>query len=248
MKKSKLPIDSIPFPVSILMPVSNEADVIEFVIEEWISDVFRFLPKGSEFIFDEAGSNDGTNEILHKLSLKYSFIKVFHRKKKDGFGNAAKRLFSRASCPLVFFSDSDGQYLPSDFWKIAKFCNDNYDLIRGAKIGRKDPFIRRLSSAFFGKFIQFLFNTSYLDYNSGFFLIKRDVLSNLLPLLRSMPTLVNTELLLRAELENYSIKQVYVLHRRRKYGTSRGLNPSTYFLHALFAINGLYKIKASYRI
>jgi hypothetical protein len=230
------------------MPVSNEADVIESVVEEWVEKVFKYLPNGSEFIFEEAGSGDGTKEILHQLSIKYPFIKVFYRDEKDGFGNAAKRLFHHASCPLIFFTDSDGQYIPDDFWKIAKYQDQDFDLIRGAKIGRKDPLARRISSALFGKFIQFLFNTAYLDYNSAFFLIKHSALMNILPTLSSMPTLVNTELLLRMELENYSIKQVYVLHRSRLFGVSRGLKPSAYLKHGVIAIKGLYKIKSSYRV
>jgi hypothetical protein len=62
-----------------------------------------------------------------------------------------------------------------------------------------------------------------------------------------MPTLINTELLLRLELDNYLIKQVYVLHRTRLFGVSRGLAPTAFFNHSLRAIRGLYAIKASYR-
>ena len=62
-----------------------------------------------------------------------------------------------------------------------------------------------------------------------------------------MPTLINTELLLRVELENYSIKQVYVLHRPRSFGVSRGLAPKDFIYHSIRALKGLYAIKASYR-
>lgn len=234
-------------PVSILMPVCNEADVIEMVVEEWAREVFAHLPEGSEFLFDEAASTDGTREILERLKLKYPYIHIEYRERKDGFANAARRLYEKAKCPWVFFTDSDGQYVASDFWKLAKNINQNFDLIRGAKIGRKDPFFRRVASAIFNKIIQFLFNLNYLDFNSAFFLVKRDVLRSILPELQCMPTLINTELLLRLELENYSIKQVYVLHRSRLFGVSRGLAPSAFLHHSLSALKGLYAIKASYR-
>ena len=248
MVKSRFSKKEIGEPVSILMPVSNEADVIEGVIEEWVENVIRHLPAGSEFLFDEAASTDGTREILARLQKKYPFIGVESRDKKDGFANAAKRLYARAKCPWVFFTDSDGQYIASDFWKIANFTESNYDLIRGAKIGRKDPRIRRLASGIFNKIIQFLFNVSYLDCNTAFFLIRRDALKDVLASLICMPTLVNTELLLRMELENYSIKQVYVLHRERKFGVSRGLAPQHFIQQSLKALQGLYAIKASYRL
>jgi len=244
----RFPIIEFSEPVSILMPISNEVDVIEEVIEEWVASVISYLPKGSQLLFDEAASTDGTREILSRLQVKYPFIDVEYREKKDGFGNAAKRLYERAKCPWIFFTDSDGQYIASDFWKIAKFTNSNYDLIRGAKIGRKDPLIRRVASAIFNKIIQFLFNVTYLDCNSAFFLIRKDALADILGELVCMPTLVNTELLLRLELENYSIKQVYVLHRERRFGVSRGLAPRQFIRQSIIALKGLYAIKASYRL
>lgn len=244
---NRFPVIEFQEPVSILMPVSNEADVIEEVVEEWVREVISHLPPSSELLFDEAASTDGTREILQRLTIKYPFINVEYRDKKDGFANAARRLYERAKCPWIFFTDSDGQYVASDFWKLAKNIDGQYDLIRGAKIGRKDPFVRRIASAIFNKIIQFLFNINYLDFNSAFFLIRRDALRDILMHLNCMPTLINTELLLRLELENYSIKQVYVLHRQRLFGVSRGLAPNVFMQHSIKAVKGLYAIKASYR-
>ena len=244
---NRFPVIELREPVSILMPVSNEADVIEKVVEEWVREVISHLPAGSELLFDEAASTDGTRDILQRLTIKYPFINVEYHNKKDGFANAARRLYERAKCPWIFFTDSDGQYVARDFWKLAKHIDSRYDLIRGAKIGRKDPLIRRLASAIFNKIIQFLFNINYLDFNSAFFLIRRDALRDILMHLNCMPTLINTELLLRLELENYSIKQVYVLHRQRLFGVSRGLAPNVFMQHSIKAVNGLYAIKASYR-
>lgn len=234
------------YPVSILMPVCNEADVIESVIEEWVEDVFKFLPEGSEFIFDEAASTDGTREILKEMCEKYSFIRVVYNEKKDGFAAAARRLYMAANCPYVFFTDSDGQYVATDFWKIAKYI-DRYDYVRGIKVGRKDTFLRRISSGIFNKIVMFLYNINYNDINSAFHIIRKDVLDTLLPQITVMPVLINTELVLRAELANYEIKQVYVMHRMRKFGKSRGLPTWRFIFDSLKALKGLFDIKASYR-
>ncbi len=234
-------------PVSICMPICNEVDVIQIVVQEWIDEVFKYLPSGSEFIFDEAGSTDGTKEALLELKKKYPFIRVNFHDAKDGFANATKRLYQEAHCPWIFCTDSDGQYIACDFWKLAKQIEHNYDLIRGAKIGRKDPLFRRIASLFFNKIIWFLFNMNFLDFNSTFFLIKKNVLDQILPHINCMETLINTELLLRTELENYNIKQIYILHRPRRFGVSRGLHPITFIKHSIKALIGLFKIKASYR-
>jgi hypothetical protein len=53
--------------------------------------------------------------------------------------------------------------------------------------------------------------------------------------------------LIRAEVENFMIKQVYVTHRFRSDGGSRGLPKGRYFLEGLKAFRGLFDIKAEYR-
>jgi len=233
-------------PVSILMPVSNEEEVIEEVIEEWIEDVFQYLPEGSEFLFDEAGSTDGTRQILKELCNKFPFIKVDFHEKKDGFAVAAKRLYKKAKCPLIFFTDSDGQYIAKDFWKLTKHI-ENYDMVHGVKLGRKDTVFRRIFSFFFNKFINFLFSIYFLDMNSAFRLTKADIIKNVIPQCVSMQSLINAELLVRTIASNFEVKQVYILHRERKYGQSRGLRPYRYLIDGMIAIKGLYNIKSSYR-
>ncbi len=236
----------ISLPVSVLMPVHNEADIIEDVVEEWVRDVFQYLPKGSEFVFDEALSTDGTREILARLCKKYPFIRVNYHDTKDGFGPSARRLYSEARCPLVFFTDSDGQYVAADFWKLAKYI-PAYDVVHGAKFGRKDSFFRRFFSGLFNQITCMIAHVNYFDINSAFRLIKAEVIKEILPQVNCMPTLLNTELFLRCQFENYSIKQIYITHRERKYGKSRGLPPVRYFFEGFRACLGVFKVLESYR-
>ena len=152
----------------------------------------------------------------------------------------------RPAAPYVFFTDSDGQYVAEDFWKLAKHI-DRYDLVHGAKLGRKDPIIRRLSSMVFNKLANFLFELNYLDINSAFRLGKTSVIQALLEEQPVMPTLINAEFLLRCELMNYDIRQVYIRHRERKFGRSRGLPLTRYPWEAFRAGVALFQLKESYR-
>jgi len=236
----------LPGPVSILMPVCNEAEVIEEVIEEWVRDVFQHLPPGSELVFDDGASNDGTREILARAVEKYPFVRVLYDERRDGFAAAARRLYQTAKCPWVFFTDSDGQYVAADFWRLAGQAGQ-YDVIHGVKVGRKDPWLRRVFSALFNKTAAMLFRAEYLDINSAFRLMKREAVLAVLDRCQCMPTLLNAEILLRLGAENYQIEQVGVTHRQRKAGQSRGLPPARYLWEGLRAVRGLLKIKASYR-
>lgn len=240
------PPTPLPFPVSVLMPVCNEADVIESTITEWVNDVFAYLPPGSEFLIDEAASTDGTREILARLCEKYDFLHVTNRDVKDGFGAAAKRLYESARCPLVFFTDSDGQYVAAEFWKLAPHAA-RFDLVHGAKVGRQDTFARKVASAIFNRIARFVFDVHYTDINSAFRLGRREVILSILPATRVMPTLVNAEMLLRMELGNYAIKQIRVRHRPRRFGVSRGLPPLGFLREALRAYRGLLELKREFK-
>lgn len=243
----RAPVVKLVFPVSILMPVCNEVDVIEFVLQEWIDDVIQFLPQGTEFILEDGNSTDGTTEVIKKMADKHPYIRLIVNPTRDGFAAAARRLYREAKCPLIFFTDSDGQYIASDFWKLAPYI-DSHDLIHGAKIGRKDPLFRRYASAIFNKLSAFLFAITYSDINSAFRLIRREVIERTLPQVDCMPTLLNAELLIRAELENFRIKQIHVMHRERRFGKSRGLPSNRFLQDSLLAFTGLLKIKESYRV
>ena len=237
---------SFPQPLSVLMPVCNEADVIEATITEWANDVFAFLPAGSEFLIDEAASTDGTREILARLCQKYDFLHVRNHDRKDGFAAAARRLYEAANCPLVFFTDSDGQYIAAEFWKLALHAG-KFDLVHGAKVGRQDTFARKVASAVFNRIARFLFDVHYTDINSAFRLAKREALAAVLPSTHCMPTLINAELLLRMELNNASIKQVRVRHRARRFGVSRGLPPWGFLREAYLAYRGLASLKREFK-
>lgn len=227
------------------MPVCNEADIIEDVVEEWIQEVMIHLPQGSELLFDDA-SSDETYEILLNLAQKYPFIKIYHQDRKDGFFKAAIRLYRAASCPLIFFTDSDGQYVPSEFWKLVPYIQD-YDVVHGAKSNRQDAFHRVFASFCFNQIAKLLFGYSYPDINSAFRLMHRSVIEQLLSTIKHMPTLINAELLLRSRIEGYSIKALWVEHRKRKYGVSRGLPLKTFAIESFRAYQGLVKIKLEYR-
>lgn len=235
---------NIRLPVSVVMRVCNEADIIEGVLDEWISDVFQYLPKSSELILDDC-STDGTTEILARYSRQYPFIRhQWHP--RDGFFNAAMRGYRSASRPLVFFTDSDGQYVPNEFWKVAAEI-DGCDMVHGAKQDRHDPIYRLIASKCFNGAAQQITGISGRDINSAFRLIQRRVLDSILGQIHAMPTLLNAELYLRAKHLGFRVKDVSVKHRPRLHGKSRGLPAVRFLAECAAAYRGLQELGAEFR-
>jgi dolichol-phosphate mannosyltransferase len=236
---------SFPHPISILMPICNEVDVVDSLIAEWHNEVMQFLPPGSEMLFDDGDSKDGTLEKLDQLQQTHPYIRVM-RSKREGFEPAARRLYQEARCPYVFFTDSDGQYVPSEFWKIVAGLK-GFDICHGAKISRKDPMIRLVGSWVFNKIAMVMFATRIPDINSAFRLFPKRITDDLLPQVHCIPTLLNAELTLRSVQAGYTVNTVRVEHRARQFGVSRGLPPTRFAKDCWKAFKGLMRLRKELR-
>lgn len=227
-------------PVSVLMPICNEADVIRDVIEEWQSSVFSKLPAGSELVLDDC-SDDGTLEILEELRREFSFIRV-NRCVRDGFFNSAIRLYRLAKNELIFFTDSDGQYVPADFWRIYERI-DECEMVHGYKSGRCDPLYRKAGSLLFNAVSRAYFGSRAKDVNSAFRLIRRQSLDAVLDSIRHLRMMPNAELYLRLERQGNRICNVPVRHRPRSNGPSRSIPLFKFFREGFFALVGLRRLR-----
>jgi dolichol-phosphate mannosyltransferase len=234
--------------VTICMPVLNEVSVIESVVLEWI-EIVNLLPSNSILLFEDGGSKDGTVGILQGLQMQFpSKIHLMLRDYPDGFGNSAKRLLASAETEWVFFTDSDGQYVASDFWILWGRRIGN-DFVRGIKLGRKDPFIRRVSSLFWNKAVNFLFELPVHDVNTAFILIRKSSLNKVLPKARILKTMVLSEIVIRCVMENMNYgRDVYIKHRARLQGGSRATPGLKFLFVGLKQITGLFHIKKDYRV
>ena len=232
--------------VTICIPIYNEIEVIEKVLSEW-SLIVGELPKGSKILIEDGGSSDGTVQVLRNYQKKFDFIDVVYRDKPDGFGNAAKRLLKLPTTEWVFFTDGDGQFVPSDIWKLWQRKED-YDLVKGIKLGRKDPLLRRIISFFWSSLIQVMFGLFITDINAGFLLMRNTTLKQVIEEVRFLDSLVISEIVIRLITNNCrKSDDIYVLHRAREGGKSRAIPnyklPKLMYSH----LRGLLLLKKDYR-
>jgi glycosyltransferase involved in cell wall biosynthesis len=232
--------------VSICMPVLNEIDVIPEVLDSWLA-ICAKLPKGSCVLVEDGGSTDGTIEYLRSVAGRNSNLKLIEKSAPEGFGKAAKNLFQNGENYWIFFTDSDGQYVPSDFWEIWARRKE-YSIVRGMKLGRQDPLFRRMTSFMWNKLVRFLFELPMSDVNSAFFLMKQSDLNRIIPMLRHLPTMVVSELMIHSYLLNLEIKNIYINHMPRQVGISRGVPPLKLISISIKQFRGLYSIKATQRL
>lgn len=226
--------------ISLVIPVYNEHEVIEKVIRDFYSKVISKLPN-SEFIIAEDGSNDGTKEILSTIAKEIPITLIMGESRK-GYTKAVKDALRLPKTDLVFFSDSDGQQEPDDFWNLLENIKGN-DIVVGYKHPRNDPFLRVLISKIY-QIVNFaLFGIKLNDINCGFRLIRRNVIEDILNDINLLPNFVSSEFILRAYLKGYKIKEVPVKHYQREFGESRGLPWKKIPIEVVKLIHGLIILK-----
>lgn len=226
--------------LSVIMPVYNEADVIESVIMDFYKKVVEKIPN-TKLIIAEDGSTDGTKEILNALSKKIPFA-LISTKERKGYTQVFKDALRIADTELIFFSDSDGQHEPNDIFKLLRELNRN-DIVSGYKFPRRDPLHRIIISNVYNYLIYLLFGLQMKDIDSGFKLIKKEVIDNVLSEVVSFKHCIMSEFVLKAYLSGYKIKEVPVNHYPRKSGNTAIFAPKKLPLIISSLIRNLLKIK-----
>ncbi len=209
-----------PQPISLIILVHQEAESIEAVVKEFYEKVTCKIP-GSEFIICEDGSTDGTKDILLRMKDQYG-LTLDMVEGKRGYINAMRDGYKLAKSPIIFFSDSDGQHDPNDFWQMYPLLEKS-DMVVGWKKNRLDPWYRLLIAFVFNRLIGLYFGFGLHDIDCGFRLIKKPVTEFLLKQDWRLKHCTNAELAVKAHYAGFKVTEFPVSHFARKFGVSRGL-------------------------
>ena len=112
------------------------------------------------------------------------------------------------------------------------------DIIAGYRARRSDPKHRLINAWAWGRLVKLLFGLDVRDVDCAFKVFHREVFEQV-PI-SSVGAFVNTEILLRAQAEGFTITQVPVSHYPRTAGTSTGANPKV-IARAFWELGRLYR-------
>ena len=203
--------------ISVVLPAYNEA----LNIAGELGDIFDFLKDNFndfEIIVVDDGSKDQTYSICSSVKNELGKnIRILKHEHNKGYGAALRTGLFSAKKDLVFYTDADNQFDISELLEFIKVI-DNYDLVIGYRVGRQDAAIRKFTSAAYRLLIGIIFGLKVRDIDCSFKLFKRECLENLS--IERDNFFVDTELLLKAKLNNCQLKEIGVKHFPRKFGRS----------------------------
>ncbi len=135
--------------LSVVVPVHNEADNLEPLINEIEAALAGVV--SYEIIYINDCSRDGTPEKLVQLKRKIDALRVLTHQKQSGQRAAIRSGIMAARASLVATLDGDGQNNPADIPKLLEAYRAQAEaapklMIAGHRAKRQDSFIKRLSS------------------------------------------------------------------------------------------------------
>ncbi len=167
--------------LSIIIPVFNE----EKTIIELLKRVIEARLKGweKEIIVVNDGSTDKTELLIEEFIKNHPNIVYLKHYQNKGKGAAIKTALSHISGDFVLIQDADLEYDPNDYQKLLDCVSEDFSVIYGSrnlnKKTRRGYFLYFLGGKLITGFCNLLFNSRLTDINTGYKLIRSDIIKSL---------------------------------------------------------------------
>jgi glycosyltransferase involved in cell wall biosynthesis len=207
--------------LSVFFPAYNDAGTIASLalIAHMTA---RQLTDDYEVIVIDDGSPDHTGELLDEMARHFPWLKVVHHGTNRGYGGALRTGFHTAAKDLVFYTDGDAQYDPREMTRLFEAFSPAVDFVNGYKIGRSDPFHRKVIGKAYHTFVKTMFGLRLRDVDCDFRLMRRSVFEKVV--LTRSSGVICVELMKKVQDHGYRLAEVPVHHFHRTYGKSQFFN------------------------
>lgn len=200
--------------LTIIVPVYNEQENLDRVEKELTTYIkVALLP--TQVLFVNDGSTDSSKIIIDEICKRNPAFKTLHFVRNFGLSAAIKAGFDAAETEFVGYIDSDLQTSPMDFNLLLASRND-YDLITGVRVDRKDAFVKRMSSKVANN-IRRIFTKDGMDDTGCPLKIIRTSYAKRIPMFRGLHRFLPAMILL----QNGKILQIPVQHFPRIAGQAK---------------------------
>lgn len=166
----------------IVLPTYNEAGNITRAL-----DLIGKNAPGVHVLVVDDNSPDGTGQIAEEYASKHTFVKVLHRKGKEGLGAAYMAGMQHAlqeGYDVIFEMDADLSHDPKDIPRLLKAIEQGADLaigsryIDGGSIPENWGFYRKLNSAVANGLVRGVLSLKIKDCTGGFRAIRASYLEH----------------------------------------------------------------------
>jgi len=207
--------------LSIFFPAYNDSGTIASVVIAALRTARRLTPDHEVIVVND-GSADGTAEILEELASIYPQVRIVTHEQNRGYGGALRSGFASATRELIFYTDGDAQYDPSEMEALWRRFDQDVDLVNGYKISRSDPLHRVIIGRVYHHLVKTLFRLTVRDVDCDFRMMRRSIFDTVH--LEKNSGVICLEMMKKITDGRFRIAEVPVHHYHRAYGKSQFFN------------------------
>lgn len=202
--------------VDIMIPVLNEAHVLERSIGTLRAFCADNLPWRWRIVVVDNGSTDGTQDVAHKLSLAHPGQVDVYRLDERGRGRALRYAWGKSTADVCAYMDVD---LSTELAALRKIVDPilagQADLATGSRLHKGLSRVTRSRkryalSKIYNIIVRAALDTRIRDHQCGFKAVSRRVIERVIPQIRDQSWFFDTELLILAEKQGYRVAEIPV--------------------------------------
>ena len=167
--------------LSIVIPVYNEEENLNSVIEELLENIDTQSPY--EIIFVDDSSDDNTFLNIKAINLQNNNVKILRLARRSGSHIATKAGIDASSGDKLLVISGDGQEDPVLIKDMISNIADGFDIVWGVRDVREENFFSRLVTKIFYKgLVRFTKNTTNYSVdisNADFYMLSNKVINEL---------------------------------------------------------------------
>lgn len=212
---------STPAGLSIFFPAYNDSGTIASMVIRAVKTAAELTPDFEVIVVDD-GSADGTAEIADELARTYPQVRAVHHPTNRDYGAALRTGFHSATKELIFYTDGDAQYDPTELAALWARMTPEVDLVNGYKISRADPLHRIIIGRVYHHIVKMLFGLHVRDVDCDFRLMRRRIFERIN--LEKTSGIICLEMMKKITDGRFAIVEVPVHHYHRAFGKSQFFN------------------------
>ena len=210
-----------PTGLSIFFPAYNDSGTIASLVIAARRTARRLTPDFEILVVND-GSSDNTRDIADELAHTYPEVRVVHHPRNRGYGGALRTGFQEARKDVIFYTDGDAQYDPTELEVLWNRFGPDVELVNGYKISRSDPLHRIVLGRVYHHTVKLLFGLRVRDVDCDFRLLRRSIFDRVA--LEHNSGVICLEMMKKIQDAGFRIAEVPVHHYHRSFGTSQFFN------------------------
>jgi glycosyltransferase involved in cell wall biosynthesis len=206
--------------VWVVIPALNEAENLTELIPRIYAQGVVAESGGGLLVVDD-GSRDGTSRAVEDLAGVYAGLEVLRFPRNRGKAAALQVGFRHVldrGAQTVVMMDADGQDDPDELPRLLAALDDDADLVTGARLVRRDRFVKRVTSRLYNRTTAILSGVPGKDFNSGYKVMRAEVAADVAQMMYGE---MHRYLTVVAFWSGYRVSELPVEHHERMHGKSK---------------------------